>query len=64
MFENIQVFEKRYEELNQKLCDPTVLTNPTVYAELMKEHKTITPIVEKYREYRRAEDAPAEALSV
>ena len=35
MFENIQVFEKRYEELNQKLCDPTVLTNPTVYAELM-----------------------------
>ena len=64
MFENIQVFEKRYEELNQKLCDPTVLTNPTVYAELMKEHKTITPIVEKYREYRRAEDAQAEALSL
>ena len=51
MFENIQVFEKRYEELNQKLCDPTILADPAVYAELMKEHKSITPIVEKYREY-------------
>ena len=62
MFENIQVFEKRYEELNQKLCDPTVLADPAVYAELMKEHKSITPIVEKYREYKHAEDAEAEAL--
>ena len=64
MFENIQVFEKRYEELNQKLCDPTVLADPAVYAELMKEHKSITPIVEKYREYKHAEDAEAEALAL
>ncbi|WP_050697910.1 peptide chain release factor 1 [Anaeromassilibacillus senegalensis] len=61
MFENIQVFEKRYEELNQKLCDPSVLADPAVYAELMKEHKNITPIVEKYREYRKAEEAQDEA---
>lgn len=64
MFETIQVFEKRYEELNQKLCDPTVLASPAAYAELMKEHKNITPIVEKYREYRRAEGSQAEALSL
>lgn len=61
MFENIQVFEKRYEELNQKLCDPSVLADPAVYAELMKEHKNITPIVEKYRAYRKAEEAQDEA---
>ena len=64
MFENIQVFEKRYEELNQKLCDPTILADPAVYAELMKEHKSITPIVEKYREYKHAEDSEAEALAL
>ena len=64
MFENIQVFEKRYEELNQKLCDPTILADPAVYAELMKEHKAITPIVEKYREYKHAEDSEAEALAL
>ena len=49
MFENIQVFEKRYEELNQKLCDPTVLTNPTVYAELMKEHRREIPRIQARR---------------
>lgn len=54
MFENLEVFEKRYEELNQKLYDPSVLSNQTLYTELMKEHKNITPIVEKYREYQQA----------
>ncbi len=54
MFETIDVFEKRYEELNQKLYDPSVLANQALYTELMKEHKNITPIVEKYREYKGA----------
>ena len=54
MFENLEVFEKRYEELNQKLYDPSVLSNQALYTELMKEHKNITPIVEKYREYQQA----------
>lgn len=54
MFENLEVFEKRYEELNQKLYDPSVLSNQVLYTELMKEHKNITPIVEKYREYQQA----------
>ena len=51
MFENLEVFERRYEELNQKLYDPSVLSDQTLYTQLMKEHKNITPIVEKYREY-------------
>ncbi len=51
MFENLEVFEKRYEELNQKLYDPSVLSDQVLYTELMKEHKNITPIVEKYREF-------------
>ncbi len=61
MFENLEVFEKRYEELNQKLYDPSVLTNQSLYTELMKEHKTITPIVEKYREYTKACNSLQEA---
>ncbi|MDF1496162.1 peptide chain release factor 1 [Caproiciproducens sp. CPB-2] len=61
MFENLEVFEKRYEELNQKLYDPSVLSNQALYTELMKEHKNITPIVEKYREYQKAVRSMAEA---
>ena len=54
MFENLEVFEKRYEELNQKLYDPSVLADQAMYTDLMKEYKNITPIVEKYREYLKA----------
>ncbi|TQI65524.1 peptide chain release factor 1 [Clostridium sp. KNHs216] len=61
MFENLEVFEKRYEELNQKLYDPSVLSNQAQYTELMKEHKNITPIVEKYGEYQKAVRSMTEA---
>ncbi|MDF2632498.1 MAG: prfA [Caproiciproducens sp.] len=61
MFENLDVFEKRYEELNQKLYDPSVLSNQAMYTELMKEYRNITPIVEKYREYVKANRSMAEA---
>ena len=55
MFENLAVFENRYEELNLKLYDPTVAADRELYRELMKEHKEITPIVEKYRALKKAE---------
>ncbi len=61
MFENLEVFEKRYEELNHKLYDPSVLSNQAQYTELMKEHKNITPIVEKYGEYQKAVRSMTEA---
>ena len=55
MFENLSVFENRYEELNLKLYDPTVAADREQYAALMKEHKEITPIVEHYRALKKAE---------
>ena len=64
MFENLRVFEDRFEEITQKLYDPAVVADPAQYAELMKEHKHITPIVEKYREYKKAEDTLEEAKTM
>lgn len=61
MFDNLSVFEDRYEEINQKLYDPDVVSDPKQYAELMREHKHITPIVEKYREYKKADKTYNEA---
>lgn len=61
MFENLQVFENRYEELNLKLYDPTVAADRELYRKLMKEHSEITPIVEKYRIYKKAEETLADA---
>ncbi|MFI3326360.1 MAG: peptide chain release factor 1 [Clostridia bacterium] len=61
MFENLQIFENRYEELNLKLYDPVAAADPNLFRSLMKEHKEITPIVEKYREYKNALQSIEEA---
>ena len=54
LFEKVQVFENRYDELAQKLCDPSVVSSPELYAETMKEYKSAEPLALKYKEYKKA----------
>lgn len=61
MFQKLDIFEKRYSELNTKLYDPTVATDADAYQEIMKELKSLEPIVEKYSEYKSAQSALEEA---
>ena len=50
MFENLSVFENRYEEMNLKLYDPTIAADREQYAALMKEHKVLSAaLVERGR---------------
>ena len=56
LFENLRVFENRYEELNLKLYDPATAAQRDLYASLMKEHKELEPIVETYRAYCRCQE--------
>lgn len=56
MFEKLQLMEKRLDELNQKLSDPNVVNDTKQYAELMREHKQLTPIIEKFKEYCSAKN--------
>ena len=62
MFDKLKAFESRYEEIGNLLMDPDVVSDQETYKKLMKEHKQITPVVEKYREYAAAKAAEAEAL--
>ena len=64
MFENLSVFENRYEELNMKLYDPAVAADRNLYCDLMKEHKEIEPIVEKYRALKKAEASLEDAEAI
>ena len=61
MFEKLKLTVEHYEELNHKLTEPSVISDNALYRELMKEHKRLTPIVEKYQEYRLAEKGMNEA---
>ncbi|MBQ2676060.1 MAG: peptide chain release factor 1 [Clostridia bacterium] len=61
MFDKLKEVEARYEEIQQKLMEPDIVTNQEQFTKLMKETKTLTPIVEKYREYAAAKASMDEA---
>lgn len=66
MTEKLNIMEQRYEEINEKLTDINVINDNTQYKNLMKEYKNLTPIIEKYRQYKAAKkdfDEAEEMLS-
>lgn len=61
MFEKLSAVEKKFEEINEKLCDPQVVSDIEQYTSLMKEIKNLTPVVEKFREYKKLKESYDEA---
>lgn len=55
MFQKLEDVEKRYEDLTKKISNPEVIAQNKEWQKLMKEHSELTPIVEKYREYKKVE---------
>ena len=66
MFEKLEQFLERYKELESKISDPEIISKQSEYKKLTKEHSDLTPIVEKYREYKEVSQrlADAEKLSL
>jgi len=52
MFERLDQIEARYEELTNALASPEITGDSAKYQKTAKAHSEITPIVEKYREYK------------
>ena len=65
MLEKIGLAQARYDEINAKLSDPKVVSDGKLYAELMREYKSLTPLIDTYKQYLKAkndfEDAKATA---
>ena len=53
MTEKLDEVEKRYEEVNALVCDPDIVSDQEKYTKLMKELKHLSPVVEKFREYKK-----------
>ena len=60
MYSNLEVFEKRYKELEAKLIDIEVINNSKLYQKTAIEHAEIEPIVLKYRDIKETEKRIAE----
>ncbi|WP_405353385.1 peptide chain release factor 1 [Ruminococcus sp.] len=64
MFEKIEIFDKRYSELSQRLYEPSVAADPEKFQKTMKELKSIEEIVLAYREYKQAVKSQEESLEI
>ncbi len=64
MFERIEIFDKRYAELNRRLYEPDVAANPDEYQKVMKEIKSIEEIVLTYRDYKAAQQTERDSLEI
>ena len=54
MLEKLKDAEVRYCAMEQELASPDVFSDQERFTALMKEYKALTPIIEKYREYKSA----------
>ena len=61
MLEKLKVMEEKYNDINEKLMDIEIINDTKQYAAYMKEYKSLTPIVDKYREYIKYETQLKEA---
>ena len=64
MFEKLSFIEQQYEDLSKRIADPEVIADQATWQKLCKEHADITPIVEKYREYKSNKDTMEEARTL
>ncbi|MDQ5983765.1 MAG: Peptide chain release factor 1 [Eubacteriales bacterium SKADARSKE-1] len=53
LFDKLEIFKKRYDELNEQLYDPNIVSDQDQYKSIMIEQKNLSPIVEKYDEYKK-----------
>ena len=62
MFDKLLEIESRFEQIEASFSVPEIAGDADRFREMMKEHKKLLPIVEKFREYKKAKNAEEEAL--
>ncbi|MCQ2542987.1 MAG: peptide chain release factor 1 [Lachnospiraceae bacterium] len=64
MFDKLEDLLIRFEELMGELQSPGVTDNPQRFRALMKEQSDLTPIVEAYTEYKKANETIKDSLEM
>ncbi len=61
MFEKLLEVEQHYEHLTAQLSDPAVGNDPSAYRKVAQEHSALTPLLEKFRDYKKTRQGIADA---
>ena len=64
MLDKLRSAEERYENLSAESMRPEIASDPEAMRRCLKELNALTPVVEKYREFRRARQTMEEARAL
>ena len=64
MIDKLADIERRWEQDGIQLYQPEVINDNERYTAVMKEYRTLTPIAEKYKEYKAEKSRFDEAESI
>lgn len=64
MFDKLDFIEDKYESLGMKIADMEVISDHSLWLKLSKEYAEITPVVEKYREYKEVKEGIVETKEI
>ena len=53
MFEKLKDVEKRFHELTQKLSDPSILSDQSLYRKIAQEHAHLKALVQTYQLHQK-----------
>ncbi len=64
MTDKLELAAARYDEISMRLSDPDVVSDNKLYTELMREYKSLTPLIETYKRYKSLECSLKDAEAV
>ena len=64
MFQKLKEAEDKFNALESRMQHPDAFSDMEVYAELIKEYRTLEPVILKYREYSQIKTQGNEALEI
>ncbi|MBR3042774.1 MAG: PCRF domain-containing protein, partial [Eubacterium sp.] len=64
MFDRLEELVTKLEDIMKQLSDPNVVNDKEKFKKLMKEQSDLTPVVEKYKEYKTAKQNEEESLLI
>jgi len=64
MLDKLEAIYKRFLEIEKNMTDPSVMADQEKMTQLYKDNAELSPIVDKYLEYKKAETALSEAEEI
>ena len=64
MFDKLSELEQKFNGLADSISDPTVIADNNRFRNLMKEHSGLSPIIETYHDYKKAQQQMEDAKTI